>query len=121
MSFTGWLSRMTESRSDESADRPERNESFSQDYLIDEFIRNAPSIRPAGDEEHDPTDKSETGTLPDDEPLTETLAGIYVKQGYHRKALATYEKLSLKYPEKSTYFASRIEEIKAEMNKNKKS
>ena len=49
--------------------------------------------------------------LENDELITETLANIYFEQKNFDKALNAYEKLSLKYPEKSVYFASRIEEI----------
>ncbi|MGV8091538.1 MAG: hypothetical protein AB2L24_06680 [Mangrovibacterium sp.] len=44
--------------------------------------------------------------------VTETLARIYAKQGLYQEAIQAYEKLSLKYPEKNTYFVSQIEEIK---------
>lgn len=44
--------------------------------------------------------------------VTETLAKIYTKQGNTKKAISAYEKLSLKFPEKSNYFARFIQELK---------
>ena len=42
---------------------------------------------------------------------TETLAQIYLDQGYKAEARDIYSKLILRYPEKSVYFASLIEKI----------
>lgn len=44
--------------------------------------------------------------------LTESMAEIWEKQGNWKKAISTYEKLSFIFPEKSVYFASRIEHLK---------
>ena len=49
-----------------------------------------------------------------EEFCTETLAQIYLEQGYFAEAKKIYSKLSLRYPEKSVYFAALIDEI----NKN---
>lgn len=43
---------------------------------------------------------------------TETLALLYTKQGAKGEALKVYEKLRLKYPEKSVYFAKKIENLR---------
>ncbi len=49
-----------------------------------------------------------------DDFCTETLAQIYLEQGYYDRAKAIYSKLILLYPEKNTYFASLIDKINQE-------
>lgn len=49
--------------------------------------------------------------------ITETLANIYLKQGLYNEALQSYQKLSLKFPEKNSYFATQIEKIKKLISK----
>jgi len=52
----------------------------------------------------------------DDDLVTETLANIYVHQQHFEKAIKAFEKLQLKYPEKSSYFANRIKDIQNQLN-----
>lgn len=47
---------------------------------------------------------------------TETLARIYLEQGYPQEAIEIYSRLSLRYPEKSVYFAALIDEINKKDN-----
>ncbi|MCR5351155.1 MAG: hypothetical protein K6E35_01500 [Bacteroidales bacterium] len=47
---------------------------------------------------------------------TETLARIYLEQGYLQEATDIYSRLSLRYPEKSVYFAALIDEINKKDN-----
>lgn len=60
----------------------------------------------------------EKSTAENDDIITETLATIYFQQKNFEKALDAYKKLSLKYPEKSIYFATRIKEIEKIKNTN---
>ena len=53
---------------------------------------------------------------PDAGFCTETLAAIYLEQGYRQEALDIYSRLSLRYPEKSVYFAALIDEINKKDN-----
>ena len=84
-----------------------------QSELIDKFIVSNPRIEPQKDKTYISNDViskpfiEESGSL-----VTETLAKIYVNQGYYSKAIDIYEKLSLKFPEKSSYFAFQIEKVK---------
>ena len=43
---------------------------------------------------------------------TEALAQIYAEQGYYEQAKQIYSQLSLRFPEKSAYFAALIEKLK---------
>ncbi|HTR29453.1 MAG TPA: hypothetical protein VMH27_09290 [Puia sp.] len=45
------------------------------------------------------------------EPVTETMAEVLVKQGMPERARVVYEKLSLLNPDKSAYFAAKIEQL----------
>jgi hypothetical protein len=81
--------------------------------LIDRFLENNPEmekIEPKGQEKGE--DISEESVKENEDFFTEKLAILYTKQGHFEKAIDAYQKLSLKYPEKSDYFAEQIERVK---------
>ncbi len=80
--------------------------------LIDKFITEEPTMPRSNLEAVENCDLSEESSMEKEDLFSETLAKIYIKQQLYEKAVATYIKLSLKYPEKSVYFADRIEKIK---------
>ena len=86
----------------------------TQADLIDKFISASPRIEPKREKTDLPVEdlaskySEEKGGF-----VTETLARIYMNQGYYSKAIDIYEKLCLKFPEKSGYFAAQIEKIRA--------
>jgi hypothetical protein len=50
--------------------------------------------------------------------MTETLARVYLEQKNYKKAIQSYKILSLKYPEKSSFFADRIKEVEKIQQEN---
>lgn len=52
----------------------------------------------------------------DEEPVSETLAEVYIRQGKKAKAIELFEKLSLQNPEKNAYFAQKIARLKKEID-----
>jgi len=91
---------------------------YLQAELIDKFIITNPRIEPVRDKTIQPVeDLSKSHTEEKEGFITETLARIYLNQGYYSKAIEIYEKLSLKFPEKSSYFASQIEKVKEYIKK----
>lgn len=77
--------------------------------LIDKFIATEPRIVASKAEFFSPVNIARVSVIDTHEVVTETLAKIYIQQGNIAKAITIYEKLSLKYPEKRTYFATQIE------------
>ena len=100
---------------------PESNGSKAEEKidLIEQFIKINPTIQPRIEI---PTERNDLFELKDDsenendEFITETLSRIYLKQGHYQKAIDSFRRLSLKFPEKSVYFAQQIEEIKKLLN-----
>lgn len=97
-------------------------ENQQNEDLIDKFIKESPELKnvhPPGESEKK-EDISRPSVSENEEMLSEKLANIYIKQGYYDKAISAYKKLSLKYPEKSDYFAEQIEKLRNIINEQQK-
>ena len=115
-SFREWLqlsSLKPIAREPESQDVESRVEVARQKKktIIDQFIKLNPKIPPIRQESSSP---SVNEAFKDDNSalMTETLARVYLEQKKYQKAIQAYEILIMKYPEKITFFADRISEIK---------
>lgn len=83
--------------------------------IIDKIIEKNPShirLDPAKAKIYSADKNAKDSLLESEHLVTETLAKIYALQGNVNKAIRAYEILSLKYPNKSVYFASLIKELK---------
>ncbi|MES2681125.1 MAG: hypothetical protein V4635_14625 [Bacteroidota bacterium] len=82
--------------------------------LIDKIIESSPGIiRGKEDQKFFAAEtKAKESLLENEHLVTETLARIYALQGSVNKAVRAYEILSLKFPQKSAYFATLIEKLK---------
>jgi hypothetical protein len=97
----------------ESPTAREEKETLDQVSLIDKFITENPAFTPNKLILNDQQEDISVGSIAEDEELaSETLAQVFESQKLFDKAIVIYEKLILKFPEKSTYFASRIEELR---------
>lgn len=115
-SFSDWLKMLDEKqmknwRANESSSR---EKTLSESDIIDNFLKNDVSHIDINREPSTftPENMARLNTLDEDGFVTETLANIYAKQGNIAKAIESYKKLMLNYPEKKTYFAARIKKLK---------
>ena len=86
--------------------------------LIDKFIEANPKIPPIK-KAAESSFKLELSSENSPYLMTETLARVYLEQNKYDKAIQAYEILILKYPEKSSFFANRISDIKILQQNNK--
>ena len=87
-----------------------------EQVIIERFIKEEPQIKPQSSDKLDNENKAKKSSEDRDELVSETLAGIYSDQMLYHKAIASYKKLILKFPEKSRYFAEKIEQLEKKTN-----
>lgn len=93
---------------------PENEKTKKQIEIIDQFIKAQPTITarprsegtPAGD-----LTEVKSGEFADN-VISETLVEILIRQGKKEKAIEVLKKLIWKFPQKKTYFAAQIEDLK---------
>ncbi len=103
-SFSSWLNELN----DESS--TQKKQSTSEKKMIQQFVHFSKEKQKASF--FSPATMAKKSTEENEDLVTETLAEIFVKQQNFEKAIKTYEKLSLLFPEKKPYFASKIESLK---------
>ena len=86
--------------------------------IIDRIIEKNPGLIRTREEQkfYAPEAKAKESLLENEHLMTETLARIYALQGNIGKAVRAYEILSLKYPQKSAYFATLIQQLRNHSN-----
>jgi len=83
-----------------------------KNVLIDKFIEANPKIPPVKKNSEILNSINTSFSADTTSLMTETLARVYLEQKKYQKAIQAYEILILKYPEKSSFFADRISDIK---------
>ena len=115
-SFLEWInaSKIEEIRPALSPKQRERIEFKERaELLIDQFIQNQPKIKPKA-EFYSAENMAKKSIEDSEEMVTETLAKVYASQGNVAKAKSIYNQLILKNPEKKSYFASLIKDLRSE-------
>ncbi len=115
-SFSEWLKITSFKPIDRTTETTPEAPLMNKLDTIDKFINDNPKIKPTTNTPKPKLVNNEERT--DDHLMTETLARIYVEQKSYDKAIQSYRILSLKYPEKSTFFADQIKAVKELRERN---
>ena len=127
VSFIAWLNRVkkeggtiqkievkTEKQTEIIPKIEKKSTFFEQNKgIIEKIIESDPGRIKLGNQKFfTPNVDAKQSLLENEHLVTETLAKIYALQGNNSKAIRAYEILSLKFPQKSVYFATLIEKLK---------
>ena len=110
-SFNEWMKLISQKpiiRKEIAKNKPSKPDKNS---LIEKFIKSNPKIKPV-DKNALNIDISSDSSSENESLMTETLAKVYLEQNKFENAIKAYRILSLKYPEKSGFFADQIKAIK---------
>jgi hypothetical protein len=122
LSFSEWLEFTETGKSDsetpetDKLKRKKQQPSHSNIELVDHFLSQQSDKPKKRAEFFNPQKAGAKSLEVDFTVISETLANIYFQQEKYELAMQSYEALSLKYPEKSVYFAARLEEIDEKLN-----
>lgn len=117
-SFSEWL-KLSEARPIVRKEEEKSSKSLSEKVdLIASFIAKE-RPKPSKEAFFSPSEKAKKSVQDEMSFVTETLARVYLEQGHYQKAKSAYQSLSLKYPEKSSFFAGQIKLIEELINKDK--
>lgn len=89
-----------------------RSKKQNSDEIINIFLEKKPKIKNNKQRFFNASENAKKSIVENNDIITETLAKVYAKQEHFEKAILAYQKLSLKYPQKSSYFADQIKVIK---------
>jgi hypothetical protein len=111
-SFSDWLAALSKEK--EIQKNPEKRRTSSKDVneIIADFIGKEPKIKKRQARFYSPETMAQQSAEEPHNVATETLANIYIKQGLKDKAIEIFQQLSLRFPEKSAYFAEKIKGLK---------
>jgi tetratricopeptide (TPR) repeat protein len=111
-SFNQWLQLSNKVRTKinkKNDDLNEKKDKSKKIELIEKFLEKKPKIKPV--KQTKTVDIAKDSVQYNTNLMTETLARVYVEQKKYNKAIQAFRILSLKYPEKSSFFAEQIKAV----------